>query len=173
MGARIERAVFAHRVPLLVLLALVSVLLAWQAARLGIDAGFDKRLPRDHPYMATFREYRADFGGGDRLLIAVRAREGDIFTPHFFAALERVTDAVFFLPGVDRSSVRSLLTPNVRFVEIVEGGFAGGNVVPADFRPTAESLAPGPPERPQGGPRRPAGRRRLRRGPDQRRADRA
>jgi len=48
---------------------------------------------------------------------------------------------VFFLPGVDRSTVTSIFTPNVRFIEIVEGGFAGGNVIPADFTPTPEMLA--------------------------------
>ena len=90
--------------------------------------------------MKTFLQYRDAFGGADRLLIAVRARDGDIFTAHFFTALRQVTDAVFFLPGIDRSSVRSLFTPNVRFVEIVEGGFTGGNVVPADFQPTPANL---------------------------------
>jgi predicted RND superfamily exporter protein len=71
----------------------------------------------------------------------VRARDGNIFTPHFFETLRQVTDAVLFMPGIDRSTVRSLFTPDVRFVEIVEGGFAGGTVIPADFRPTAEGLA--------------------------------
>ena len=37
--------------------------------------------------------------------------------------------------------MRSIFTPNVRFIEVVEGGFGGGNVVPADFRPTPEGLA--------------------------------
>ncbi len=141
MGARIERAIFGHRALLLVLLAVATALLGQQASRLTIDAGIDKRLPLGHPYIQTFLEYRDAFGGADRLLIAVRAKDGDIFTPHFFDTLRRVTDAVLFLPGIDRSSVRSLFTPNVRFVEIVEGGFAGGTVIPSDFRPTQAGLA--------------------------------
>ena len=48
---------------------------------------------------------------------------------------------MFFLPGVDRSRVRSLFTPNVRYTEVVEEGIAGDNVVPADFQPTPEGLA--------------------------------
>ena len=44
------------------------------------------------------------------------------------------------------SSDLSLFTPNVRFTEVVEDGFTGGNVVPADFpagqaNPTHEDLA--------------------------------
>jgi predicted RND superfamily exporter protein len=140
MAARIEQAVFRRRSLILALLGVVTIVLAYQATQLRIDAAFDKRLPLAHPYMETFLEYRDAFGGADRLLIAVRARDGDIFTPHFFDTLEQVTDAVFFLPGVDRSSVRSLFTPNVGFVEIVEGGFTGGTLIPADFQPTRKNL---------------------------------
>ena len=58
-----------------------------------------------------------------------------------FEKFEAISDQVFFIPGVDRASVRSIFTPNVRFVEVVEDGFAGGNVIPADFEPTTEGLA--------------------------------
>jgi predicted RND superfamily exporter protein len=37
--------------------------------------------------------------------------------------------------------VQSLFTPNVRYVEVVEEGFAGGTVIPADFKNTPEDLA--------------------------------
>ncbi|MGH8481423.1 MAG: efflux RND transporter permease subunit, partial [Nevskiaceae bacterium] len=43
-----------------------------------------------------------------------------------------------FLPGIDRSRVSSLFTPDVRFLEVVEGGFSGGNVIPAEYQPTPE-----------------------------------
>ena len=56
-------------------------------------------------------------------------------------ALKAATDDVFFVPGVDRATVQSLFTPNVRFIEVVEEGFAGGNVIPATFRGTAADLA--------------------------------
>jgi predicted RND superfamily exporter protein len=140
MGATIAEAFFGCRALILALFAVATVSLAYQATHLRIDAGFEKRLPHAHPYMSTFLQYREAFGGADRLLIAVRARDGDIFTPYFFDTLKQVTDAVFFLPGIDQSSVRSLFTPNVRFVEIVEGGFAGGNVIPAEFQPTDADL---------------------------------
>jgi uncharacterized protein len=54
--------------------------------------------------------------------------------------LSEVTDDVFFIPGVDRTRVMSLFTPNVRFTEVVEDGISGGNVIPDDFEPTPEGL---------------------------------
>ena len=115
--------------------------MGWLASGLRVDAGFSKLVPLKHEYMRAFLEHRAEFGGADRVAVALVAREGDIFTPGFFAALRKATDAVFFLPGVDRAQVYSILTPNVRFTEVVEDGIVGGNVLPADFRPTKAGLA--------------------------------
>lgn len=137
----IERLVFAHRKLVLVMFVLITLFMGYQASHLRIDAGFEKLLPLKHPYMQTFLKHREDFGGANRLLIAIRAKDGDIFTPEMFKVIKEVTDEVFFLPGVNRSTVQSIYTPNVRFIEIVEGGFAGGNVIPAEFQPTPEGLS--------------------------------
>ena len=45
------------------------------------------------------------------------------------------------MKGVERSSVTSLFSPNVRYNEVVEDGFRGGNIVAADFMGTPEQLA--------------------------------
>ena len=124
----------------MVLFALITLLLAVSATHLRVDAGFNKMIPLQHPYMQTFTEYQKSFGGANRVLVAVMQKQGDLFNPAFFNTLKQVTDAVFFIPGVDRPSVSSLFTPNVRFIEIVEEGFAGGNVIPAGFRGTPEQL---------------------------------
>jgi predicted RND superfamily exporter protein len=136
----LERLIFGHRRLVIALFLAVTAFMAYSASRIGIDAGFAKLLPLKHEYMQTYLEHRQQFGGANRLLIALTVREGDIFTPEFFEALKTATDEVFFIPGVDRAQVSSLWTPNTRFTEVVEDGIAGGNVIPADFRPTAEGL---------------------------------
>ncbi len=112
----------------------------WSMLQLQIETGFKKQLPLKHEYMITFEEYEQDFGGANRVLVSLMARDGQMFTPEFFTAFEDITNQVFFIPGVDRASVRSIFTPNVRFVEIVEDGFAGGNVIPSDFAPSPEAF---------------------------------
>lgn len=142
MITRIENLIFHNRRLVLIAFALVTAFMAYQATHLRIDAGFAKLLPLEHPYMKTYMEYRDAFGGANRIVIAITAPEGeDIFTPRFFHVLEEVTDEVFFLPGVDRTRVMSIFTPNVRFTEVVEEGITGGNVIPDDFEPTAEGFA--------------------------------
>lgn len=131
---------FARRTLLLVVFSVLTLLFAWSALNLRVDAGFNKMIPLNHPYMQTFTEYQQTFGGANRVLVALVQRDGDMFNPAFFSKLKQVTDDVFFLPGVDRATVTSLFTPNVRFIEIVEEGFAGGNVIPSGFQGTAADL---------------------------------
>ena len=138
---RLAAALFRHRAAILAIFLIVTLGFAVTLVRLRIDAGFDKMLPMQHPYMQTFAQYREAFGGANRVLVVVMAKDGEIFTPDYFDTLRKATDAVFFLPGVDRSRVRSLFTPNVRYTEVVEDGIAGDNVVPADFQPTPAGLA--------------------------------
>ena len=131
---------FSHRTGLLLFFIGASLLLGASATRLRVDAGFNKTIPLQHPYMRVFTEYQQSFGGANRVLIALMNKQGDIYEPAFFQALRGLTNDVFFIPGVDRAGVTSLFTPNVRFVEIVEEGFVGGNVIPAAFAGTPADL---------------------------------
>ena len=133
-----QEKLFANRIPILVVFLATSVFMAYHASSLRMEAGFEKLLPLEHKYLQTLLQYRDQFGGGNQLLVALTVDEGDIFNKEFFDALQKANEEVFFLPGVARHTVTSILTPNVRFIELVEDGFQGGNVVPAEFRPTAE-----------------------------------
>lgn len=137
---RIEALLFDHRKWVLIVFSVFTLCMLVSASRLRVDAGFTKLLPLEHEYMQTFLKYRDEFGGANRVLVALIARDGDMFTPGFFRTLKQVTDEVFFIPGVDRAQVKSLFTPNVRFTEVVEDGITGGNVIPDDFNYTEEDL---------------------------------
>jgi len=138
----LEHRVFgARRWILWVFLLLTTVFAAIAVRGLHIDTRYTKQLPLQHPYMQTYLAHYDEFGGANRVLIALVAREGTIYTPEFLAALKLATDEVFFIPGVDRARVQSLWTPNTRFSEVVEGGIRAGDVVPSGFSPTADGLA--------------------------------
>ena len=125
-----------NRYGIVALFLAITIGMMFAMSQLRIETGFKKQLPLNHEYMQTFLQYEKDFGGANRVLVALVARDGDMFDAEFFGSFEEITDQVFFIPGVDRASVRSIFTPNVRFVEIVEDGFAGGNVIPSDYAPS-------------------------------------
>ena len=133
--------IFRHRTALVIGFAALTAVMAVFASQLRVDASFNKSLPLGHPYIRTFTKYQSEFGGANRVLVALMVREGDIFTAPFFTQLKRATDEVTFLPAVDRTQVQSLFTPNVRYIEVVEDGFSGGNVIPANFTPSPTNFA--------------------------------
>jgi predicted RND superfamily exporter protein len=136
--AWVQDKLFSHRILILSAFCLVTLFMGYHASSLRMEAGFEKLLPLKHGYLETLIKYREEFGSGNQLIVALTQDEGDIFNAEFFEALKAANEEVFFLPGVARHTVTSILTPNVRYIELVEDGFAGGNVVPAEFRPTDE-----------------------------------
>jgi len=135
-----EPIVFGRRPRTLLVVGLLTLFMIFHALQLKTNAGFEKQLPLGHPYIQVFKEYQREFGGANLVLFAMVQKQGDIYDPEFMASLRKLTDSVFFTEGMDRARVSSIFTPDVRYIEVVEEGFAGGNVIPAEYAPTPEML---------------------------------
>ena len=130
-----------RRRPLAVFFALVTIVLGVCATRVQLDPGFLKLIPIEHPYMKTMMQYMRDFSGANTILVNLRWKgEGDIYNKAFMDALQKTTDEVFFIPGINRTRVSSLFTPDVYYIEITEDGFNGEPVVPARYSGSQEDL---------------------------------
>lgn len=129
----VEKFIFSYRKIVVALFSLITLFLLFQASQLKMDAAFTKNIPLNHEYMQTYTKHAKDFGGANSIMVAVRSKNGDIFNSDFFDGLKKVHDQLYFIPGIDRTTVKSLYSPSTRFTEVVEDGFAGGPVIPADF----------------------------------------
>lgn len=136
----VEPIVYARRAFTLAVLVLLTIFLAWNSAQLRPNAGWLKMVPKEHAYMKTFLQYYADFGGANTVLVALHNQKGDIYQPAFMETLRQVHDDAFFIPGVDRSRVTSIFSPSILYIEVVEGGLAGENVIPSTYAPTPEMM---------------------------------
>lgn len=140
-GSLLERALFNHRRTVLLLCLLVTVLLGWQATRLQLNASFEKMIPTGHPFIANYLEHRQELSGlGNAVRIAVINTQGSIYDPHYLEALQKLNDAVYLLPGVDRAFMKSLWTPATRWVGVTEEGLEGGPVIPDGYDGSRASL---------------------------------
>ena len=72
---------FRWRTPLILGFAVLTGVMAWFAVNLRVDASFNKTLPRDHEYIRTFTKYQRDFGGANRVLVALIARRRRVSRP--------------------------------------------------------------------------------------------
>jgi len=137
---RCARLIIHWRLPLLIMGVIVTVFFAWSASRLQLSSGFYKMLPAHHEFMETFSQYRNEFGGADKVMLAIQVKDGNIFQKDIIELIQKVTDEVFYVDGVDRNSITSLTTTNVRYNEVVEEGFRSGRLVPGEFFGTQAEL---------------------------------
>lgn len=129
-----ERVIFNFRPALLVFFTLITLFLGYQATKLQPDTSFLKMIPSNHPFIQNMVKNLENLGAaGTPIQIAVEHTEGDIFDKEYMETLKQISDELFYLPGVDRRSLESVWTPNVRWTEVTEDGFEGGPVLPNSY----------------------------------------
>ncbi|MEE1865073.1 MULTISPECIES: efflux RND transporter permease subunit [Pseudomonas] len=140
-GNRLERLIFNHRLLVILFCSLVSVVLAYSATKLVLNASFEKTIPQGQAYIRNYLEHRNDLRGlGNTLRVVVENPQGDIFDPRYLETLRRINDELFLTPGVDRAWVKSLWMPAVRWNEVTEEGYSGGPVMPDNYDGSASAI---------------------------------
>lgn len=137
----LARALFSVRPVILVAFVLVTAFLGWSARDISVNTDVRKMVPLQHPYIQNFLEHQDDVDlGNDVRIIVEDTRNEDIFNEEYMEVLKLVTDDVFAMQGVDPSRISSLWTANVRWNEVTEEGFQGGEVIPPDYDGSDETL---------------------------------
>ena len=137
----LERLIFNNRPAVILICLLISIFLFFQATQVRPSTSFEKMIPLSHPFIQKMMEHRNDLANlGNTVRISVEAKDGDIFTKDYMETLRQVNDEVFYIPGVDRSGLKSLWSPSVRWTEVTEEGFAGGEVIPQTYDGSPASL---------------------------------
>ncbi|WP_312905331.1 efflux RND transporter permease subunit [Stutzerimonas nitrititolerans] len=137
----LERLIFNNRPAVILVCLLLSVFLFYQAAQVRPSTSFEKMIPLGHPYIQNMLEHRDDLANlGNTVRISVAAKDGDIFSREYMETLRQIHDEVFYIQGVDRSNMKSLWSPSVRWTEVTEQGFAGGEVIPQTYDGSEASL---------------------------------
>lgn len=140
-GSLIERSLFNHRFVVVLLCAIVTVFLGWQATKLELNASFEKMIPSHHPYIANFLKFKNELGGlGNAVRIAVANPKGTIYDAAYLDTLRQMSDEIFLIPGVDRMQMKSLWSSSTRWVGVTEEGLEGGPVIPDGYDGSEKSL---------------------------------
>jgi predicted RND superfamily exporter protein len=133
-GSFAERLLFNNRVWVVAICAVVTILLGFQTTRLHLNAGFEKMIPLEHPYIVNYLQNKQKLAGvGNAVRIAVETKQGSIFDAAYLDKLKAINDEVFLIPGVDRPYMKSLWTPSTRWIGVTEEGFDGGTVIPSNY----------------------------------------
>lgn len=137
----LEKLFFNNRLLFLLIFLGLTVFLTYSAINIKPDARLEKLIPLKHPYIVNMMENRDSLENlGNSIRISVENPNGTIFNAEYMETLRQITDELFYIPGVDRSGMKSVWTPNVRWVEVTEEGFQGGPVIPPTYDGSQESL---------------------------------
>lgn len=140
-GSWLERIIFNYRATLVAVIAVVTVALSVQAAKLQVNASFERMLPQSQAFIRHFLDNRGDLRSlGNSIRIVVENRGGDIYDADYLQTLQKINDIVFLIPGVDRSFMKSLWTPATRWTQITEEGYRGGAVMPDDYDGSPQAI---------------------------------
>ena len=141
-GSIVERLLFNNRFVILLICIAVTLVLGFFSTTLRMNASFEKMIPTSHPYILNFQKYRDDLSGlGNSVRISVENPSGTIYDKDYLLTLQKISDEVFLMPGVDRSFMKSLWTPNTRWTSVTEDGFEAGPVIPNEYDGSPQSLA--------------------------------
>lgn len=135
-----EHLVFTYRAWYVAAFFLLTIFFGYFAVHLKMDSSLEKMVPMHHEYIQNWFKHKDDLSLGNDLRIAVEVTDGDIFNAEFLEVLRLVTDEAFYIEGVDKSKIQSLWTPDVRWIEVTEEGFRGGEVIPPDYDGSEASL---------------------------------
>lgn len=137
----LEKLLFSRRGLFLMMLIVLTAFLAFSASKVGLDSRSEKYIPLEHQYIQNHMRHANDLSSGlNNIKIVVANKDGDIFNADYMETLRQINDEVFYIKGADRSKLKSMWTPNIRWTEVTEEGFQGGPVIPATYDGSEESI---------------------------------
>jgi predicted RND superfamily exporter protein len=140
-GGLLERIIFNNRILIIVACVLATLTLGFFATRLQVNASFEKMIPSNSPYIKNYLAYKNQLPGlGNTIRIVVENKKGDIYDPEYLQTLQKANDTLYLIPGVDRSWMKSLWMPIVRWKEVTEQGIEGGAVMPSTYNGSEASI---------------------------------
>jgi predicted RND superfamily exporter protein len=141
----LEKILFNNRVIWLILFGGLTIFFLQQAVtKFRIDSGVTKMLPMQHQYLKNMFNHITDLstkGLSFQIVIEVKDKNTDIFNKDYLQVVQEAHDKVFYINGVDRTSMRSFWAPSVIWMAVTPEGFKGGPLMPGDYDGGPASLA--------------------------------
>lgn len=117
LGAIISAFAIRHRVKVCVVIALITVIFAACLTRLDVHTRFGDMVPRNHPYVQVYEKYQDTFAAANRVTVLVRATHGDIFNLPILGEIQRITNELQKVSGVNQSQITSLASSKLKRVD--------------------------------------------------------
>lgn len=119
---KIDRVIFAKPGVTLGIILAITVFFATRIPGVQIVSDFADLLPQEHPYIELHNEIRDVFGGANNVILALEVEAGTVFTNDTLQRIDRLTQGVDSLVGINHNLVTSLTHRTTRKVWLSQEG---------------------------------------------------
>lgn len=109
--------ILQHRVWVIAVTILVTLLLGSQAANLKVVIDPVAMAPQAHPYVKATNRIDSLFGSKYLVMIGITPKTGDIFQPAVLGRIDRLTRKLEQTPGVVKATLTSITAPRAKAIE--------------------------------------------------------
>ena len=117
-----DQLVFSYPRVIVGLVLLVTVFFALQVPGVRMYSDFADLLPQEHPYIKLHNQIRDSFGCANNIILSLEVKQGDVFADDVLKRIDRLTQKIDQLPGVNHNTVASITHRTVRKVWLTETG---------------------------------------------------
>ncbi|MBF0379615.1 MAG: MMPL family transporter [Magnetococcales bacterium] len=135
---RYAKFVMANRRIILAIVALVTLLSAFQIHKLDIRNDPDTLLPPSNRYVATNAYAESHFGMGNMMVIGVEVKDGDIYQPWFINMIQEIHQKMAALPTSRPENFMSLAAQKVKYMGTDENGLVFKRLIPTQGISTSD-----------------------------------
>jgi predicted RND superfamily exporter protein len=140
-GSLVERVLFNNRPIIMILCALATIFLGYEATKVRLSADYSAMLPVHQPYIVNYLNHYDDLAtSSNAVRIAVVANEGTILDKHYLDVLQNLNNEVYLLPGIDRPFEQSLWSPQTTWQLVTPDGITGGRVIDTNYDGSPKAL---------------------------------
>ena len=131
-----------HRLPVSVVVILVTSWFAWHAFQLKLETSFSDLLPQSHPFVQIHNKYAPTFGGANNIQLMVEAKgESTVFSVATLTRVFKITEAVDQVYGVNHNQIDSIGHRTTRYLRATAGGTLRAEPVMTGSPKSAEDAA--------------------------------
>jgi uncharacterized protein len=135
------RTVIRLRWSILILIVGATLFFLWQITYLRFQISISDLWPADHPFVQVHHKYEEQYGSPFTVYVMVRARDGTVYGRAGIEKIDRITQAIDAIPGVNHDQVISLTSRKVKSITLRGSEVHVDNLVPHPLPSTAEEWA--------------------------------
>lgn len=140
-----EQWLFNNRALIIIASILITLFLGYKAAFIKPDTRLERLIPGSHEFVLNAKEFlkNESNSGTSFIRVAVKNKTGrTVFDYDYLVTLQKISDELSLLPGVDTASLNSLWSSSMLWFGITPEGFDSGAVIEnRNFADTEKSMA--------------------------------